>query len=72
MLRESTRVGCRFLGFPRRQHRLEGELFQCYLAHGLVTHDVADFQTFDRELALLVFSADHFAGNRIYLIAEAI
>ncbi len=32
------------------------QLFQRDLAHGLVTHDLADFQTLDCELALLVFS----------------
>ena len=62
----------RLLGFPRRQHRPGSGLFQRDLAHGLITHDLANFQTLDSQLALLVFSADRFGGDGICLVAEAI
>ena len=48
------------------------ELFQRDLAHGLVAHDFADFQTLNSQLALLVFSADHFGADRVRLLAETI
>src|SRR5947208_2723798 len=48
------------------------ELFQRNLAHGFVAHDFADFQTLDRQLALLVFGTDHFSADRVCLFAETI
>ena len=48
------------------------ELFQRNLAHGLVTHDLADFQALNCELALLLFSANQFGADRIGLVAQTI
>ena len=61
---------CRLPRPPGRQH--VQELFQGNFAHGLVAHDLADFQAFDRQLALLVFTADHFGADRICFVAQAI
>ena len=48
------------------------QLFQRDLAHGLVTHDLADFQALNCELALLLFSANQFGADRIGLVAQTI
>ena len=57
---------------PREGSTSVQELFQSDFAHGLVAHDLADFQAFDRQLALLVVSADHFGADRVCFFAQAI
>ena len=66
-------VQCCLPGLPGKQHRLWGaELFQRNLAHGLVAHDFADFQTLDRQLTLLVLSAHQFGADGVELIPQTI